>query len=93
MIMAIQEGCSALTCIPLHSGAIPDQQRHSGSSRNFFGVNDATVRGLRHWNFHLLSFRLALSLLCDCDVSYAASNEKFSWELLHCYLTHVTKEW
>jgi len=29
---------------------------------------NATIRGLRHWNFHLLPFWLVLSLLCD--VSY-----------------------
>ena len=77
-----------LACI--HSGVIPDQQRHSGSSRNLCWVN-ATFRGLRHWHFHLLSFWLALSLLCG--VSYVTSNAKFSWELLHCYVTHVTEQW
>ena len=41
-----------------------------------------TVQRLRHWNFHLLSFWLALMLLCD--VSYVTINEKFSWKLLHC---------
>jgi len=35
---------------------------------------NATFRGLRHWNFHLLSFWLALSLLCD--VSYATMNKQ-----------------
>ena len=37
----------------------------------------ATVRRLRHWNFHSLSFWLAISLLCD--VSYVTVNETFSW--------------
>jgi len=32
---------------------------------------------LRHWNFHLLSFWLALLLLCDA--SYVIINGKFSW--------------
>jgi len=52
------------------------QQRHSGSSYDLFWLNN-TVRRLRHWNFHLLSFWLALSLLCD--VNYVTINEKFSW--------------
>jgi len=34
----------------------------------FYTDWNATVRGLRYWNFHLLLFWLALSLLCD--VSY-----------------------
>jgi len=41
----------------------PGQQRHTGSSYSLFWRNK-TVRGLRHWNFYLLSFWLALSLLC-----------------------------
>ena len=32
---------------------------------------------MRHWNFHLFSFWLALLLLCD--VSYVTINEKFAW--------------
>ena len=36
------------------------------------------------------SFWLALSLLRD--VGYATANE-FSWELVHCYVTHVTEQW
>ena len=50
--MNIQKGCSTLTSYLL-SGAIPDQQRPLGSSRNLHWVN-ATVPGLYHWNFHLL---------------------------------------
>ena len=42
----------------------PGQQRHSCSSYDLFWLN-ATVRRLRHWNFQLLSFWLALSVLCD----------------------------
>jgi len=37
----------------------------------------ATVRSLCHWNFHLLSFWLALPFLCD--ISYVTVNKKFSW--------------
>jgi len=44
----------------------PGQQRHSGSSRDLFWLNK-TVRRLRHWNFHLLSFWLASLLLCDVN--------------------------
>ena len=54
----------------------PGQQRHSASSYDLFWLNK-TVRRLRHWNFHFLSFWLALSLLCD--VSYVTINEKLSW--------------
>ena len=89
MIMAIQTGGSALTCIYLHSGAIPDQQRHFGSSRNLHFVN-ATVRGLYHWNFHLV-------ILVGTIVApwrWLRNNEwEFSWELVHCYVTHVTEQW
>ena len=52
------------------------QRRHSGSSRDLCWLI-ATVRRLRHWNFHSLSFWLAISLLCD--VSYVTVNETFSW--------------
>jgi len=47
----------------------PGHQRHSDSSNDLFWLNK-TVRRLCHWNFHLLSFWLALSLPCDvtlCD--------------------------
>jgi len=54
----------------------PGQQHHSDSSYNLFWLNK-TVRRLHHWNFHLLSFRLALSLLCD--LGYVTINEKFTW--------------
>jgi len=53
----------------------PGQQCRSGLSCGLFWLNK-TVRRLRHWNFHLLSFWLALSL--RCDVSYVTINEKFS---------------
>jgi len=45
---------------------------------------DATVRGLRHRIFQLLSFWLAPSLLCD--VRHVTMNDKFSWELKTCPL-------
>ena len=60
----------------LFSGVTPGQQRHSGSSHDLSWLI-ATGRALCHWNFHLLSFWLALSLLCD--VSYVTVNEKFWW--------------
>jgi len=63
----------------------PGQQRYSGSSYDLFWLNN-TVRRLRHWNFHLLSFWLALLWLCD--VSYVIINEKFSWQL-HWMLSNV----
>jgi len=52
----------------------PGQQRHSGSSYNLFWLNK-TVRRFHHWNSYLLSFWLALSLLCD--VSYWTINENY----------------
>jgi len=39
----------------------------------------------------ICSFWLALSLLCE--VGYTTMNEKFSWELVHCYVAHVTDQW
>jgi len=51
---------------------------------------NATVRVLHHWNFHLFSYWRASFL---CDVGYATMNEKFSWELVHCYVTHVAEQW
>jgi len=56
-------------------GGEAGQQRHSGSSYDLFWLNK-TVRRLRHWNFHLLSFWLALLFLCD--VSYVIINETSS---------------
>ena len=53
----------------------PDQQRHTDSYDLFWLCK--AVRRLRHWNFHLLSFWLTLSLLCD--VSYLTINDKCSW--------------
>jgi len=50
-------------------------QRYSGSSLDIFWLNK-TVRRLRHWKFHLLSFWLALSLPCDIMLC----NSK--WEIL-----------
>jgi len=61
-----------------------------GLITHFLGLN-TTVRGLCHWNFHLLSFWLPLSLLCD--VGDVTVNEKFSWEPVHCYVTRVTNQW
>ena len=37
----------------------PGQQRHTDSLYDLFWLSK-TVPGLRHWNFHLLSFWLAL---------------------------------
>jgi len=47
------------------SEATPGQTRHSGSTPHLYQGHwqNATVRGLHHWNFHLLLFWLALSLL------------------------------
>jgi len=53
----------------------PGQQRRSGSSYDLFWLNK-TVRRLRHWNFHLLSFWLTLSLLCDVMLC------NYQWEIL-----------
>jgi len=65
----------------------PGQQHHSGQWYCFYGHSagsshdlhwlNKTVRSLSHWNFHLLSFWLALLLLCD--VGYVTINEKFAW--------------
>jgi len=68
----------------------PGQQRHSGSSRDFYWLN-ATARCLRQWNVHFLSFWLAISLFFD--VCYVTMNEKFSWELVHCCVPHITERW
>jgi len=72
--------------------ATPGQTLHSGSSRDLYRGHwlNATVRDLRHWNFHLPLFWLALRLLCD--VLYVTMNAKFSWELLHCVhrLIHIS---
>jgi len=49
--------------------------------RNLYWMN-ATVRGLQYWNFNLLSFWLAISLLCDVSFAFATMNKKFSRALL-----------
>ena len=54
----------------------PGQQRHSGSSYGLLWLNK-TVRRLRHWNFHLLSFWLAL-LFCYSYVIMRISLVSFS---------------
>ena len=53
----------------------PGNQCHSVSSYDLFWLNK-TVRCLRHWNLHLLSFWLALSLLCEVML---CNNQ---WEIL-----------
>jgi len=57
----------------------PGQQRHWSSSydKSPSCWLNKTVRRLRHWNFHLLSFWLALPLLCA--ICYVTINEKFTW--------------
>ena len=86
--MTIQTGGSALAAY-LHSGAIPDEQRPLGSSRNLHFVN-ATVRGLYRWNFYLLI--LAGTIVAPWR--WLRNNEwEFSWELIYCYVTHVTERW
>ena len=57
----------------------PGQQRHLGSSYDLFWLNKI-VRRLRHWNFHLLSFWLALLLLCD--VSYVIMRSSYDYSPL-----------
>ena len=42
----------------------------------YFDWLNKTVRRLRHWNFHLLSFWRVLSLLCDVTLCYK------KWEIL-----------
>ena len=87
VIMAIQPGGSALTCMPSLRGHY--QQCPLGSSCNLHFVN-ATVRGLYHWDFHLL-------ILVGTIVApwrWLRNNEwEFSWERVHCYVTHVTEQW
>ena len=88
MIMAIQTGGSALTCIPSLRGH-SRSAASLGSSRNLHFVN-ATVRGLYHWNFHLLI--LAGTIVVPWR--WLRNSEwEFSWELVHCYVTHVTEQW
>ena len=88
MIMAIQTGGSALTCIPSLRGH-SRSAASLGWSRNLHFVN-ATVRGLYHWNFHLLI--LAGTIVAPWR--WLRNSEwEFSWELVHCYVTHVTEQW
>ena len=88
MIMAMQTGGSALTCIPSLRG-------HSRSAASLW-AHHATytlwmpVRGLYHWNFHLLI--LAGTIIAPWR--WLRNNEwEFSWELVYCYVTHVTEQW
>ena len=65
----------------IHTGCYrgdPGQHRNSGSSYDKYKPSfwlNRTVWHLCHWNFHLLSFWLALVLLWD--VSYVMINENF----------------
>ena len=54
----------------------PGHQRHSGSSNDLFWLTEQNPSTLRHWNFLLLSFWLALSLLYDVKL---CNNQ---WEIL-----------
>jgi len=89
MIMAIQTDGSALTCIPSLMGH-SRSAASLGSSRNLRFVN-ATVRGLYHWNFHLL---ILVGTIVAPWRWLRNSECEFSWELVvHCYVTHVTEQW
>ena len=85
MIMAIQTGGSALTCIPSLRGH-SRSAASLGSSRNLHFVN-ATVRGL---NFHLL---ILVGTIVAPWRWLRNSEWEFSCELVHCYVTHVTEQW
>ena len=102
MIMAIQKSYSALTCIPSLRG----HSRSAASLRlitqptlsqcNRSGLKSTSVSlcwkrsALVSLKISICSFWLALSLLCD--VGNATVNKKFSWELVHCYVMHVTEQ-
>ena len=88
MIMAIQTGGSALTCIPSLRG-------HSWSAASLGLITQPTLcecnrSGLYRWNFHFLI--LAGTIVAPWR--WLSNNEwELSWELVHCYVTHVTKQW
>jgi len=54
----------------------PGHQRHSDNHTIYSDWLNETVQRLGHWNFHLISFWLALSLTCDVMLC----NSK--WEIL-----------
>jgi len=58
------------------SEANPGQKHHSGSTRRLYQSHwqNATVRGLHHWNFYLLLLWLTLSLLCNGSYAYVTMN-------------------
>jgi len=88
MIMSIQTGGSALTCIP-------SLRVHSRSAASLGLITQPTLyecnrSGLYHWNFHLL----ILVCIIVAPWRWLRNNEwEFSWELVHCYVTHVTEQW
>ena len=72
MIMAIQKGCSTLSRMPTLRG-----DSRSPATLGLITqlmLSEFDLSSLRHWSFHLLSFWLALSSLCD--VSYATMNNQ-----------------
>jgi len=73
-----------------HVGAIPGQQRHSGSSRDLYWHWGQPFEACVTEISIFLSYWMAVSLLCD--VRYVTTNE-FSWELVYCCVTHVTEQW
>ena len=88
MIIAIPAGGSTLTCIPSLKGH-SRSAASLGSSRNLHFVN-ATIRGLYNWNFHLL---ILVGTIVAPWRWLRNSEWEFSWELVHCYVTHVTEQW
>ena len=88
MIMAIQTGGSALTCIPSLRG-------HSRSAASLGLITQPTLCECKHSG--LVSLKFYLLILVGSIVApwrWLRNNEwEFSWELVHCYVTHVTEQW
>ena len=88
MIMGIQTEGSTLTCIPSLRG-------HSRSAASLGLITQPTLCECNRSGLVSLKFPFAHSgWHYRCSVTLATQQwMKFSWELVHCCVTHVTEQW
>ena len=84
---SIQTAGSALTFIPSVRG-------HSRSAASLGLITQPTLCECNRSGLVSLKFPFAHSgWHYRCSVMLATQQWEFSWELLHCYVTHVTEQW
>ena len=90
MIMSIQTGGSALTCIP-------SLRVHSRSAASLGLITQPTLCECNRSGLASLKIPFAHSgwhYRCFVIRCWLRNNEwEFSWELVYCYVTHITEQW